>query len=163
MVRFKELSDIFEVAVRIERHSVDLYLRLYQTVRSSRAKEVFARLGAEEELHLGRFRAMLEEVADYEPRYVYPGEYELYVDGMAQRALESFHDMDRDLGARTAEEAIAVAVDLEKGKISFYSEAAEEFDGDPKALIGRFIEEERSHLSKLEELLSTYPEGEEES
>ncbi|MFC1656975.1 ferritin family protein [Candidatus Moduliflexota bacterium] len=163
MVRFKELSDIFEVAVRIERHSVGLYVRLYQAVHSSRAKEVFARLGAEEEIHLGRFRAMLEEVADYEPSYIYPGEYELYVDGMAQRALESFHDMDRDLGIRTAEEAIAVAVNLEKGKISFYSEAAEEFDGDPKALIGRLIEEERSHLGKLEELLSTYPEGGEES
>ena len=144
--------------MRIERHSVELYARLYESVRSSRAKEIFSRLGAEEEMHLGRFRAMLEEVADYEPRYVYPGEYELYVDGMAQRALESFHDMDRDLGIRTAREAISVALDLERGKISFYSAAAGEFDGDPKALIGRLIEEERSHLSKLEELLSTYPE-----
>jgi rubrerythrin len=156
-MQFEKAVDILEVAVRIERHSVELYVKLFESVRSSRAKELFSLLAAEEEKHLGRVRILLEKAADYRPQYIYPGEYELFVDGMAQRSLESFLSMDRALTAQTASEAIATGISLEHGVISFYSGLTGWFEGEDRKRIEALIEGEKSHLARLEELQKSYP------
>lgn len=156
-VKFEKAVDILEVAVRIERHSVELYVKLFESVRSSRAKELFSLLAAEEEKHLGRTRALLELTADYVPRYGYPGEYELFVDGMARRALDRAPDTDGAPEAGSATEAIAAAIALERGGVSFYSEHLEWFQGNVRAGLEELIGEEKGHLERLEDLLGTYP------
>jgi len=158
-VKFEKAVDILEVAVRIERHSVELYVRLFETVSSPRARELFSLLAAEEEGHLGQVRVLLERVADYLPRYSYPGEYELFVDGMAQRSLGSSLDTDHVSEAWSAPEAIAAATALEKGVIAFYSGLMEWFQGNEKRLLEELVEEEEGHLEKLEDLLGTYSSG----
>lgn len=158
-VKFNEIADIFEVAVRIERHSVELYLNLFRAVRSSRAKELFSILAAAEEKHLGQFRLLLERAAAYVPRYAYPGEYELFVDGMASRTLESFRDPERPLTAPSAVEALGIAMELETGVISFYSGFIGQFAGEDRRRVEELVAEEKEHLALLEELLRTYPEA----
>jgi rubrerythrin len=156
MVEMREPADLFEVAVRIERHSVELYVKLHDAVRSSRAKEAFSVLAAEEEKHLGEMRSLLEEAVDYTPRYVYPGEYELYVDGMAARILEPVTSVTpEEIGS--AEEAIRLAVRLEEIAAEFYNSYVGKFDGRRREGIERLVAEERKHRRRLDELLQTYP------
>lgn len=159
MIRFDTVSDIFEVAVRLERHSVELYAKLLRSVGTSGARDVFSALAAEEEKHLGQFRVLLEEAAGYEPRYVYPGEYELFIDGTAQRALESFCDVKRASSVRTPLEALALALDMEKAKIAFYSEVAVQFSEKDRSTIERLISEERSHEERIEGLIRERRQG----
>lgn len=156
-MEFRELADLFEVAVRIERHSVELYVKLHEKVRSARAKEAFSILAAEEEKHLGHVRVLLEEAADYTPRYVYPGEYELYVDGLASRVLAPVQAAAQEGGIASAEEAIALAVTSEEAATAFYESHAGEFEGRRREMVDMLIAEEKEHLSKLWELLQTYP------
>jgi len=155
-VKFQKAVDILEVAVRVERHSVELYVKFFETVRSSRAKELFSLLAAEEEKHLGRVRALLELVADYLPRYGYPGEYELFVDGMAARALDRSAGTVGAPQAGSTPEAITAAMALERGAVSFYTEHLERFQGSVRAGLEELIGDEKEHLEKLEDLLSTY-------
>lgn len=140
-MELRELADLFEVAVRIERHSVELYVKLHDAVRSSRARETFPILAAEEERHPGEIRRLLEDAVDYTPRYVYPGEYEMYVDGMAARLLEPVTTVEpEDIGS--AEGAIRLAVRLEKIAAEYY-----------RSHLGKFGGRRRERI----ELLQTYP------
>lgn len=155
-MKFEKPVDILEVAVRIERHSVAFYVKLFGAVRSSRARELFSFLAAEEEKHLGRVRVLLEMVADYLPRYGYPGEYELFVDGMAQRSLDFPLDTGLPPRAGGAPEAIAAAIALEEGVASFYADHLERFLNSVRVGLEELIEEEKGHREKLEALLDTY-------
>jgi rubrerythrin len=157
-VELRELADLFEVAVRIERHSVELYVKLHAAVRSSRARETFSILAAEEERHLGEIRRLLEDAVDYTPRYVYPGEYEMYVDGMAARLLEPVTAVaTEDIGS--AEGAIRLAARLEEIAAEFYGRHLGKFDGRQRERIELLVAEEKEHLQRLDELLQTYPKG----
>lgn len=158
-MKFNEVADIFEVAVRIERHSVEFYVNLFRTVESSRARETFSILAAEEEKHLGRFRVLLENAVKYVPRYCYPGEYELFVDGMAARVLESFHDHAKPMTAATAVEAIRIGMELERGAIAFYRGLVDQFSSVDRVRVEELIAEEVGHLERLAKLMKTYPEG----
>ena len=161
-MKFEKAVDILEVAVGVERHSVELYVKLFETAASSRAKELFSLLAAEEEKHLGRVRALLELVADYVPRYGYPGEYELFVDGMARRSLRFSLDISRLPQAGSAREAIAAAMTLEKDVAAFYSAHLDWFRNDTRLGLEELIEEETGHLEKLKDLLGTYPAAQED-
>ena len=157
-MELRELADLFEVAVRIERHSVELYVKLHDAVRSSRAREAFSILAAEEERHLGEIRRLLEEAVDYTPRYVYPGEYEMYVDGMAARILEPVVVAAVE-GIASAEDAIRLAVRSEEIAAEFYASHIGKFDGRRREMIELLIAQENKHLRRLEELLQSYPKG----
>jgi len=151
------LADILEVAVRIERNGIDLYKRLHELAADSNARDVFNFLAADEEKHAGSFRKMLEEVADYNPRFVYPGEYEEYLQGVACRAIEGFKKGDAMAGKSDAAEAVEIAMDLEVGSVAFYTELLDGFDSpEAKQRIQQIINEEKSHLAKLKTLKDNF-------
>lgn len=160
-MKFEKAVDILEVGVRVERHSVEFYVKLLESVSSARAKDLFSLMAAEEEKHLGRLRTMLEGVADYLPRYLYPGEYELFVDGMAQRSLGFSLDIDHLPQASSAPEAISAAIILEKGVLSFYSGHLDWFGDGTRLGLEEMVEEEKGHLERLQDLLRTYPDARE--
>lgn len=148
------LADILEAAVRIERNGVDFYRKLYESSDVPAARDVFNFLAAEEEKHIGTFRGMLEKVADYNPRFSYPGEYEDYLQGIAWRAFEAFKKgFDLAGAGKSPAEAIGVAMDLETGSVAFYTELMNGF-GSPEARqsIQGVINEEKSHLARLNAL-----------
>jgi rubrerythrin len=88
MLKFKNFADVLEVAVRIERQGADFYNKLSSKLKMSQAKDAFSFLAAQEEKHAGVFRQMLEKVIDNAPRFNYPGEYGLFIEGVASRLLD---------------------------------------------------------------------------
>ena len=152
MAKLKKISDVLEVAIRIERNGVNFFNKLYSLVKSPEARDVFSFLAAEEEKHIGVCRKLLDKVADYNPRFEYPGEYELFLDGIAYRAVGTFNKIEEAISTEDASGAINLGIDLEMESILFYSELLKQFKDAEKKHIRRVINEEKSHLSKLKSI-----------
>jgi rubrerythrin len=151
---FKEFADIVEVAVRIERHGTEFYKRLYDSTESHQAKSVFSVLAAEEEKHAGLFRTMLEKIADYTPRYDYPGEYGLFLNDIASDIVRKMERDGQDSNAVTTSEALDRGIEFEKETILFYLEMKSEgeFAEDKGHILLEIINQERAHWKKLQSL-----------
>ncbi|HBC75344.1 MAG: hypothetical protein A2008_02290 [Candidatus Wallbacteria bacterium GWC2_49_35] len=147
---FCDITDVVEAAVRIERGGVDLYLKLYESSASPKARDVFNFLAAEEEKHAGVFRKLLESVADYSPRYNYPGEYGQYLEGIASRMADAVKRGAAALDVKNQGDAIKVAMELENMSIEFYADVQKQFEGDNAETVQKIINEEKGHLAKLE-------------
>jgi len=149
---FREASDLLEAAIRIERAGIELYQKLYEAASDSNLRDLFNFLSAEEEKHAGVFRKLLEGVADYIPRYKYPGEYEQYLEGIAYRMIGASKKAAEFIEAKNNVEAIGMAVELEKMSVEFYSEAKKYFSGAGLNCVQGIIDEEKGHQAKLEAL-----------
>lgn len=147
---FYDITDVVEAAVRIERGGVDLYLKLYESSASPKARDVFNFLAAEEEKHAGVFRKLLESVADYSPRYNYPGEYGQYLEGIASRMADAVKRGAAALDVKNQADAIKVAMELENMSIEFYADVKKQFEGANAETVQKIINEEKGHLAKLE-------------
>lgn len=152
MLKFNNFADVLEVAVRIERQGVDFYNKLSSGMATPQAKDAFAFLAAQEEKHAGVFRQILEKVADYDPRFNYPGEYGLFIEGVASRLLDS---MEKARGSSPAagneNEVLDIGIEFETETILFYLEIKSESNLNSKddSTLQKIIDEERSHWQKL--------------
>jgi rubrerythrin len=156
MLEFKKFADVLETAVRIERQGIEFYNKLGSFVRSPQAKTVFSFLAAEEEKHAGVFRQMLQKVAEYLPRFDYPGEYGLFIEDVASHFLDKIEKAILSLPAADENEALDVGIELEKETILFYLEIKTESKLSPKEekVLQKIIDEERAHWRKLVSLKS---------
>jgi rubrerythrin len=151
MLKFKNFSDVLEVAVRIERQGADFYNKLSSSPETPQVKDVFSFLASQEEKHAGVFRQILEEVADYSPRFNYPGEYGLFIEGVASRLLDKIEKAVVSLPAGNENEVLDIGIEFEKETILFYLEIKSENKLSPKEdkALQKVIDEERSHWQKL--------------
>lgn len=145
----KTPAEIVETAIRIERNGVEFYRYLSENAESNNARDVFSFLAAEEEKHIGVFRDMLDEVADYTPRYSYPGEYGLFLDELAASAIDSLKNFQDALKAEGFEEAIKLGIKIELQSIVFYSEFYELLPDNLSDTIKKIIGEEKKHYLEL--------------
>ena len=150
-MEFKKIADVLETSVRIERQGIEFYNKLASFVRSPEAQDLFSFLAAEEEKHAGVFRQMLQKVAEYSPRFNYPGEYGLFIEGVASRLLNKIEKDILSLPAGNENDALDVGIEFEKGSILFYMEIKTESKLSPKEekILQNIIDEERSHWRKL--------------
>jgi rubrerythrin len=151
MLKFNNFADVLEVAVRIERQGVDFYNKLYSGIETPQAKEAFSFLAAQEEKHAGVFRQILEKVADYDPLFNYPGEYGLFIEGVASRLLDKIEKAKSSLPAGNENEVLDIGIEFETETILFYLEIKSESKLNPKndRALQKIIDEERSHWQKL--------------
>lgn len=154
MAKIDKISDLLEIAVRIERNGLDFYKALTSSAENPAAKDTFSFLAAEEEKHLGVFRKMLEEVAEYPPRFTYPGEYELYLEGVASRSIFTQEKMqDKKINScQDISQAVEVAMDFESQSILFYDELLGNFQGQARKELDKVIKEEKGHFAKLADI-----------
>lgn len=156
MSTFKDFTDVLEVAVRVERLGIELYRKLYETVESPQAKSTFSFLAAEEEKHAGTFRRLLDEKADYTPRFDYPGEYGLFLNEYAASIVRKVEKAGSLMEKTTINEALEMGIEFEKETILFYYELKNEGDmGKNSDTLWKIIDEERSHWRKLTQLKDT--------
>jgi rubrerythrin len=151
MLKFKNFTDVLEIAVRIERQGTDFYNKLSSKMKIPQAKDAFSFLAAQEEKHAGIFRQILEKVADYNPRFNYPGEYGLFIDGVASRLLNKIEKEIVSLPANNENEVLDIGIELEKETILFYQEIKSEskLKREEDKVLQIVIDEERSHWQKL--------------
>lgn len=151
MFKFKNFSDVLEVAVRIERHGADFYNKLSSGLVTPPAKDVFSFLATQEEKHAGVFRKILEKVADYAPRFNYPGEYGLFIEEVASSLLDKIEKAMVSLPTGNENEILDIGIEFEKETILFYQEIKYESKLSQKEdkVLQKVIDGERSHWQKL--------------
>lgn len=145
----KTPAEIVETAIRIERNGVEFYKYLSVNAVSNAAQDVFSYLAAEEERHIGVFRNMLDEVADYTPRYSYPGEYGRFLDELAESAIDTMKNIQDAVKAEGFEEAIKLGIKVELQLIVYYSEFYEILPDTVGDTIKKIIDEEKKHYMEL--------------
>lgn len=150
----KHSIDVLEIAVRIERKGIEFYRNLYEKTESPHARSVFSFLAAEEEKHAGTFGKMLEELADYVPRYEYPGEYGLFLSDVAAGILRTLERIGNAAPAATVNESIDLGIEFEKETILYYTELKldTELGSKYEEMLKKLIDEERAHWRKLSQL-----------
>lgn len=155
MTQISKVEDVLEIAIRLERNGVDFYLFLKENTKSPKAKDVFSYLAAEEEKHIGTFRQILDKIADYPPRYSYPGEYELYLQAIADFSIFNDENIKEEMIQEPIDtnKSLRLGIEMEKQSILLYTEVLKTIPEEHHKIINEVIDEEKQHLAKLASLV----------
>jgi len=146
-----------DVAIRVEQAGRDFYAKAREAARDPRCRTLFSFLAAEEERHLGAYRAMMEDVTGGAfQQDVLVGEYGMYVE-MLGREITGGLTLDE---CTSLEDTLDMAVTLEKNTLLFYNELARlAKDEALREAVERIIKEEQGHLVKLADFRADFLSG----
>jgi len=159
-------SELVNIAIGIEQSGAAFYDALVKSAsnKASRvmyeylAVEEYEYLAVEEKKHIEIFKNMLGSLADYTPPETYTEEYDRYLKALIDSAV--FHDDQaaREMAQKvnSEAEAIRIAVGAEKDSILFYSSLRELVRRSEREAVDKIIEEERSHLRQLSDLMKDF-------
>ena len=156
MASFFSATDIVEAAIEIERRGRDAYLKAASACTDARVKEFLEFFAGEEGRHQAIFEKMAARLGPVRvPAQSSPSEYMEYLQGLLDgHALFAGAGPDRLLPAAAgAASAIELAIRIEKDTILFYLEMQELIPPGERAAVRECIEEERSHLRQLSDML----------
>ena len=145
-------KELIEVAVR-EEHTGAVYYRALAEATESEELAEFARAVAKmEDDHEAKFRAMLEDVGEYEPAgESYTGEYESYMAYLLEGRIFPAGQDGVELARRQTDDKAAVetAMELERNTLLFYHEMVQFVPEQNRAMLDSIIAEERQHVTDL--------------
>ncbi len=158
---FFKVSEVVEMAVLIETNGEAFYRFLKESARDAQTKEVFAHLAGEEKKHRATFEQMGESLEKYQPVESYPGEYAAYMKALADDNVFTQKDVGRHMAQKAASvpEAVNMALGFEKDSIVFFEGIRRCVSKSEHKAIDRMVEEEKSHIAKLEGLKKTLAGG----
>ena len=139
--------DALRMAIDTERSGLDFYTRGAKLVQDARARNVFRRLGEEEQEHLGtleeRYRQLLAEDPQLEsyPRFLF---FKGAAHGLFATGADKLAKIVDD------REALMIGIRCERGSHKFFKRYGERFeDSEGKRIFLEFADEERDHLELL--------------
>jgi len=150
-------KDVIEMAVRIEENGLTFYTEAGNASTSDKVKELFQFLGDEEKRHIHCF----ENIGHGYESDTLPGasdpyaeEAALYLGALANSRVFTEPNEGSRLaqGIRDEDDALKVAISMEKDSILFYYELQKVMREKDKTVLTQLIEEEKKHLAKLTEL-----------
>ncbi|MCF8067072.1 MAG: ferritin family protein [Desulfobacterales bacterium] len=149
-------NDIVLAAVEIEKRGEKFYLYLADQAEDSTTRKAFEHLAREEVKHKALFEKLYERLGKVEmPARSNEEEFLSYLNALVDsHPLFRDGDLDemKDL-IKTRKNAIRMAMGFEKESILFFMEMREFVPESEKKFIVQCIEEERSHLRQLNEML----------
>ena len=150
-------KEIIEMAIRIEENGVGFYTQACSASKSERIKKLFLSLAEEEKKHISCFKNIGRHVKDD----TFPGIFDpnleeapLYLKALADSRVFTNLNEGKLLAskARSEEEVLKTAINIEKDSILFYYELRNAINDKDKLTLKGLIEEEKKHLQKLTEL-----------
>ena len=157
MANFFRANEIAKTAVEVERKGRAFYLRLEESARSGKTRELFNYLAVEEGRHEEIFQALLDRLGDIElPAWATKDEYATYIQGLIEsHALFSDQKAEKRMAAIEDEkEAILMAMGFEKDTLLFFTEMESFVPDREKTVVRECIKEERLHLARLQRMLA---------
>jgi rubrerythrin len=141
-----ELKDLLNVALKIESDGYTTYSRLADE-NEGELKSLFSHLAAQEREHQEKFKKIFESVETNQSAVADWAEDENagYLMTFAKMAI--FPKLNGAENPETLNDAIDLAVDVEKDSIIFYGDLKAYFKD--KAIIDEVIAEEKKHLLDL--------------
>jgi len=146
-------SDVYEIAVQIERNGEKLYRHAVGVTNDAKMKELFGLLADEEVKHMKLFEGLGNQVEHYQTREKYDGEYCSYVRSYSEGLVFTPEKMEKELAkVKSADDAIEFGIQREIESILYYLETRNFVPENQRADIDKIIDEERRHYLKLVDL-----------
>ena len=148
-------SEIFQIAIEIEKNGKHFYEKAIDLVDSPDVKGLLASLGQEEVEHLKRFtelKAQLPQAATEDTIWDPEHEMNKYLQMTADMNIfRSDLNVEKELSrVKDIEDVLRLGIEFEKDSIILYITMQDETEeGKGRELIGQLINEERKHLKKL--------------
>ena len=152
-MRLFEMGELLNVAVKDEETGIAFYSALADAAENREIKEAVLAIAEQEKFHRDRFKKMLDEMGDFKPSEQYPGEYEAYLKILLyNRAFPEPAVAAERVRQVSFEEAINIALQLEKDTLLFLQEMKELVPDSNASLVQQIIDEERAHVVDLTDL-----------
>ena len=150
-------SEIFEIALQIEKHGEKFYQHAATICDDPKIKEMFEYLAVEEVKHRKTIDGLLSKIDHYEPPEKYPGEYRQYLTAYSENLVFSDEEFEREMKkVDTVADAVEFAIEKELQSILYYIEMRNLVpEGPQRDEIDRLVEEERRHYLKLNDTKRT--------
>jgi len=154
-------NDLIEAVIEAEKFGAAFYGCLARNTLSTKARDLFARIGQEEKKHVDELESLLDAPEHAAPAESYPDEYHEYlralVEGKSFPDEQTCKQMARD--GRDEAEACPIASSFEKQVILLLHELRRFLPEDRHATVQRLLEGEYEHVRHLHALEQGTAEG----
>jgi rubrerythrin len=157
MATFFNAADVAEAAINIEKMGQVFYSKAAQNASNDEARSFFEGFVTEEQKHQKVFEDLQQRLGGVElPAWSSSDEYMEYLKALVENhGIFSSELSEKEMAAsKDIKEAVRKAMSFEKDSILFFMEMKELVPDSEKGLIQECIEEERSHLRMLADMLS---------
>ena len=153
-------EETLKIAIEIEENGRKFYEGMVPEVDDAKIADVFKDLAKQEVLHKNTFEEMLGEAESVRGKDInsllYGGLEDSYLEALADSKI--FNPANENIRAAkevgSRDELLTVAISLEKDTILYYYEILELAKStDDQELIKKVIEEEKTHVKRLAQLL----------
>ena len=151
MAVFFSSTELIDIAVAIEKSGAAFYDALANSAKDKKPRDTYKYLADNEREHIKIFQNMNAGVSEYPSPESYTEEYADYLGILIDSAVFVNNKAARKMARQVANEAEAIEIGIraEKDSILFYSAIRDLVRRTDSKLIGKVIEEERSHLTNL--------------
>jgi rubrerythrin len=147
-------SEIFEIAIQIEKHGEMFYRHAASICDDKKTRELFEYLAGEETKHAKIINGLLSKIDHYEPPEKYPGEYRQYLTAYSENLVFSDAEFEKEIAKiDNVADAVEFAIEKEIESILYYLEMRNLVpEGPQRDQIDKLVEEERRHYLRLSEV-----------
>lgn len=144
-------SEILGFAVHIEQNGYEFYIETAKKFNNEKLMTLFHYLADEERIHESTFKNLQKKIGEFTPHESYAGEYDGYMKDYLKSFAPKTNVTLKDMMAKisTIDDAIEMALTLEKDSVIFYTTLKRYVSDEHKPAIDRIIEEEVNHVMKL--------------
>lgn len=151
-------EDLLKVAMEIEKNGGAFYRKQAGLTKNQDIEFTFNWLASQEDEHLKTFTGLLHTVELKPSKGAVTDDYMSYLTALAQSYVFS-KDMVEASHVEMADKpskALRFALDMERDSILFYHELKEVVRDQDQAILEKIINEERTHVKKLRELMEKF-------
>jgi len=146
--------ELIEIAIGIEKNGAIFYDSLAGSAKNHAARDTYKNLADKEREHTAIFQNMMVTVSAYKPPETYTEQYNLYLKALIDSLVFADDKVSLKMARKVNSdaEALQIAMGAEKDSILFYVEVRDLVRRSERKLVGKIIEEEKSHLRQLMEI-----------
>lgn len=149
MVDYRSVSDLLEIAIRMERCVLEFYKKMRDHIVHDYGREIFATLFSEEQYHVVILRQLLKSQGEGEYASDFGWEQHKPQNGLVAYAMRVFSRAEELARTDGAREALTIGMEMEIESTFFFAKLRGMFKGEEQDSIARILNNENGHLLRL--------------
>lgn len=147
-------SELFEIAIGVEKRGQAFYESLAKKSKQPKIKAVWDYLAGEERKHLKTFKDLMDSLGEEPSPEIFEEEFAYYLKALVNNIIFAGDEVIAEMAKKvsTDAEAIHIVLGLEKDSILFYSDMRALVREADREVVDKVVREERSHLRQLGDL-----------
>ena len=147
-------SELVNIAIGIERNGAAFYNSLVESSKDDAVQRTYQHLADKEMEHLETFQKMFNSIGSHQLPETFTEEYDSYLKALVDSLIFSNDQVAREMALQVGsdDEAIQIALGVEKESILFYTEIRDLVRSSDRDTVNRIVQEEKSHVRELSEI-----------